>query len=262
MEEIKGKNTEELLESLNSLLDKMPGLLKQAEELQISRRELEKENLEHTAEKKQVVLQAAPNPPEEKPAHKAIDEKKPVDTVINTKEENPVWNEYSMAGQNSDEDSKESEKQADEKPKPEEKKAISIPKGNPVLRNVPDGVPQSRCRRVMFLYTQDSSQLLETFLEDMYSYSLSSKENPFFVSRASVRKSDDAVAAEMFSSSTHDDISGIAYIGSLPEDVGNEFSSICRKEGIAFINVDGISYSKDLVLDFLIELIAIEKVDL
>jgi len=246
-EEKRGKKTEELLESINSLLDKMPGLLKQAEELQISRRELEKEKAE-------TELKMQPGK----------------ETIISSGErlnaEEGRYNEYQIpsipqiTGTSETEYVEEIKKRQNVRNSDSSGKPASYGSGDPVFRRAPASISQDHKRRVVFLYSEDSSLLLETFLNDMDSLSLASKSNPFFVSRASVRKSDGNEAPEIAKAGIQSDVSGLVYLGLMREDDERILSGLCLHEGIAFLRCDETSYSKDILLDFLIELIAIEKV--
>ncbi|MBO4555469.1 MAG: hypothetical protein J5706_01825, partial [Elusimicrobiales bacterium] len=139
MEEIKGKNTEELLESLNSLLDKMPGLLKQAEELQISRRELEKEK--DDAEKKTAGMMNLP--------------------VGNSSDfaQTSDYNEYQIPEIRQESDTASRIKENDEHKASETAAAGPDEKTDPVFRKAPASMPQDHRRRVVFLYSE-SSELL------------------------------------------------------------------------------------------------------
>ena len=224
MEQTKGKNTEELLESLNSLLDKMPVLLKQAEELQISVKAIGKA-------------------------------RKKADTSV-PKTENPASVSNTAALSESSVVSEDNDPQPDATAHEQEEDE------DPVLKHAPDNISANHIRRVVFLYSKESAELLNSLLKEIDSITLSSKNNPFFVSRASVRQADGDDSVNIVSKGLQAGVAGLVYLGSLSEDNEQALSNICRHEGIAFMCCDEIYYSRDAVLDFLIELISIEKVNI
>ena len=214
MQEEKGKNTEELLESLNVLLEKMPGLVKKAEDLQLSRRELEKAK----AESMRVSASAAGKP--------AAAEKSAA----------PV------------------------PPPPPVKKQNAESRKDTVYRHSPETIPPENRRRVVFLYSAENLKLMEKLLKEIDAVALASKEHPFFVNRAAVRKADSNGAVQIAGKGLPSDISGLVYMGRLSEETEQSLSNICRSGEIAFLHLDEITYSRDSILNFLIEIIAIEKV--
>ena len=221
MDDTKGKNTEELLESLNGLLEKMPDLLKRAEDLQISRRELEKEkaNSGHSSQ-----LAAVPEK-----------------TV--SIEQNASGSDFYSSPMPADSIQEDIDSNPD-----------------PLTRHAPKSIPQNHRRRVVFLYSEDCSNLLESFLKDADSVSLASKENQFFITRAIVRRAAGKDVPSIARNDLPSDVSGLVYLGSLSEDNEQTINEICRKENMAFLHLEESSYSRSAILDFLIELIAIEKV--
>lgn len=224
MDDTKGKNAEELLESLNGLLEKMPGLIKRAEDLQISRRELEKEkaNSGHIQHPDALIGKTVSIEQNSSGAD-FYSSPMPADSVQSVQEE---------ADSNQD----------------------------PLTRHAPKAIPQNHLRRVVFLYSEDCAGLLESFLKDADSVSLASKENPFFITRAIVRKTAGKDAPAIARNDVPSDVSGLVYLGQLSEDNEQAIYGICRKENMAFLHLEESSYSRNAILDFLIELIAIEKV--
>lgn len=214
MPEEKGKNTEELLESLNVLLEKMPGLVKKAEDLQLSRRELEKAKAE--------TMRSAGN---------KVQQTEPAE-----KSGTPV------------------------PPPPPVQRQNAESRKDPVYRHSPETIPPENRRRVVFLYSAENSKLMEKLLKEIDSVALASKEHPFFVNRAAVRKTDGNGAVQIAGKGLPSDISGLVYLGRLSEETEQSLSGICRSGEIAFLHLDEITYSRDYILDFLIEIIAIEKV--
>ena len=143
------------MSKLNSLLDKMPGLLKQAEELQISVKAIGKprKKTEKSAPKAENFSTASPKPGAALEA-----------SVV-------------------------SEDTAQPPDMPQEKEEYE----DPVLKHAPDNIPADHVRRVVFLYSKESSELLNSLLKEIDAITLSSKNNPFFVSRASVRQAEEMI---------------------------------------------------------------------
>lgn len=128
------------------------------------------------------------------------------------------------------------------------------------VRKSPENVIDEHRRLAVFFYEPSCIKLLENVLKTIDSASLASASTPMFVERAAVKDTNSSDVKKLANDFLQKNIAGLVYIGLLDDKTAVDLSDMCREAGMAFLHIDEETFSQSAIMDFLIELIAIEKV--
>lgn len=125
-----------------------------------------------------------------------------------------------------------------------------------ISKNPPSTVAEERIKNVGFIYSSDDEQIFTELLKGVDDIALSSQEKPMFIKRAFVMRYDDSFSKEaMLLNAESERVIAVVLVGEMPVELKYDIENALTQNGIYFTEFNKNNLTKSRLIDFIIDLI-------